>query len=374
MLSTEMIADIQAEISRVYADIETELIEGIAGELAKGTKGARIDEAAWRIQKLQQMGRVNSRLADVMAKGSSKNLLRIEKVISEGMRMAANADDRVIQEAANVQKAVAAIDWVPAIKTDAFQERVKAAILNARSALNLTNTTALEAAQTSFVQAVNSAYLKTAAGSKTIQDAIMEACKALGGTGIKINYISERGNHTTYSLDAAVRRDIVTSINQSASQLTVKRCEQYDCDLVEVTAHAGSRPEHAEWQGKVYSLTGKTKGYRRLEEATGYGTVEGLCGANCQHSFYPYFPGMSKQLDREELKGIDQEQAYKDSQKQRYYEREIRTDQRKISALKSAGFDDEAKKVEMHRDTVEGKLIAHLEASGRKRRPDREMV
>ena len=374
MLSTEMIADIQAEISRVYADIETELIEGIARELAKGTKGARIDEAAWRIQKLQQMGRVNNRLADVMAKGSSKNLLRIEKVISEGMRMAANADDRVIQEAANVQKAVAAIDWVPAIKTDAFQERVKAAILNARSALNLTNTTALEAAQTSFVQAVNSAYLKTAAGSKTIQDAIMEACKALGGTGIKINYISERGNHTTYSLDAAVRRDIVTSINQSASQLTVKRCEQYDCDLVEVTAHAGSRPEHAEWQGKVYSLTGKTKGYRRLEEATGYGTVEGLCGANCQHSFYPYFPGMSKQLDREELKGIDQEQAYKDSQKQRYYEREIRADKREEAALRAAGFDKEADEAAQHRKVVSQRLQAHLDATGRARRRDRERV
>ena len=374
MLSQEMIADIQAEISRVYADIETELIEGIARELAKGTKGASINAASWRIQKLQQMGRLNSRLADVLAKGSSKNLLRIEEVISDGMRMAAEADDRVILEAAQVQKAIAEIDWVPAIRTDAFQERVKAAIINARSALNLTNTTAIEAANTSFVQAVNSAYLKTAAGSKTIQQGIMEACKDLGGSGIRLTYVSDRGNVTTYSLDAAVRRDIVTSINQSASQLTVKRCEQYDCDLVETTAHAGSRPEHVDWQGKVFSLTGKTKGYRRLEEATGYGTVEGLCGANCHHSFYPYFPGMSKQLDREELKGIDQEQAYKDSQTQRYYERQIRSDKRKEAALRAAGFDAQAAEAAQHRKVVTQRLEAHLEASGRTRRRDRERV
>ena len=374
MLSPEMIQDIQAEISRVYADIETDLIEGIAHELAKGTKGASINAASWRIQKLQQLGRMNSRLADVLAKGSRKNLLRIEEVIMHGMRLAAEADDRVILEAAKVRKAVEAIDWIPAIQSEAFQERVKAAILNARSALNLTNTTALEAASTTFVESVNSAYLKTAAGSKTLQQGVMDACKDLGGSGIRLTYISDRGNITTYSLDAAVRRDIVTSINQSASQLTVSRCEQYDCDLVETTAHAGSRPEHLDWQGKVFSLTGKTKGYRRLEEATGYGTVEGLCGANCHHSFFPYFPGMSKQQDHSELKGIDQEQAYKDSQTQRYYERQIRSDKRKEAALRAAGFEAEADKTSQHRKVVSQRLQAHLEASGRTRRRGRERI
>jgi hypothetical protein len=374
MLEPEVIAEIQKEISRIYADIETDLVAGIAKELAKGTKGASISAASWRIQKLQQMGRLSSKLADVLAKGSSKNLLRIEAVITEGMKQAANADDLVIKEAAKVQKAVAAIDWVPAIKTDAFAERTKAAILNARSALNLTNTTALEAANASWVQSVNSAYIKTVSGAKTIQQSIMETCKELGGTGIRINYISDAGRATTYSLDAAVRRDVVTSINQASSQLTVDRCQQYDCDLVEVTAHAGSRPEHADWQGKIYSLTGKTKGYRMLEDATGYGTVSGLCGANCQHSFYPYFPGMSKQQDHSELKGIDQEQAYKDSQKQRYYERIIRSDKRSEAALRSAGFESEAQKVSQHRASVSSNFSSFLDESGRTRRRDRERV
>ena len=31
------------------------------------------------------------------------------------------------------------------------------------------------------------------------------------------------------------------------------------CDLVEVTAHAGARPSHAEWQGKIVSLSGQAR-------------------------------------------------------------------------------------------------------------------
>ena len=36
-------------------------------------------------------------------------------------------------------------------------------------------------------------------------------------------------------------------------------------------------------------------------DATGYGTVTGLCGANCRHSFYPYWPGISKPAYTKEM-------------------------------------------------------------------------
>ena len=34
-------------------------------------------------------------------------------------------------------------------------------------------------------------------------------------------------------------------------------------------------------------------GYRKFAEATGYGKVDGLCGANCRHNFYMFWPGIS---------------------------------------------------------------------------------
>lgn len=76
------------------------------------------------------------------------------------------------------------------------------------------------------------------------------------------------------------------------------------CDLVEVTAHSGARPEHAEWQGKVYSRSGKSSKYPSLVEATGYGTGPGLGGWNCRHSMFPYYEGMSRVYIDEELEDL----------------------------------------------------------------------
>lgn len=76
------------------------------------------------------------------------------------------------------------------------------------------------------------------------------------------------------------------------------------CDLVEVTAHAGARPEHAVWQGKIYSRSGKSEKYPSLVESTGYGTGPGLGGWNCRHSMFPYFDGTGRVYTDEELEEL----------------------------------------------------------------------
>ena len=74
--------------------------------------------------------------------------------------------------------------------------------------------------------------------------------------------------------------------------------------MVEVTAHSGARPEHAEWQGKIYSRSGKSKKYPDLVKVTGYGTGPGLGGWNCRHSMFPYYEGMGRVYTDEELEEL----------------------------------------------------------------------
>lgn len=73
---------------------------------------------------------------------------------------------------------------------------------------------------------------------------------------------------------------------------------------MEVTAHSGARPEHAEWQGKIYSRSGKSKKYPSLVKVTGYGTGPGLGGWNCRHSMFPYYEGMGRVYTDEELEEL----------------------------------------------------------------------
>lgn len=109
--------------------------------------------------------------------------------------------------------------------------------------------------------------------------AVMErGVTRLANSGLEtIDYIS--GTKTT--IDAALRRHIVSQANQARNRLLMQRMDEWEWDLVFVDAHFGARPSHAEWQGKVYSRSGRSAEYPSLVDATGYGTVTGLCGANC---------------------------------------------------------------------------------------------
>lgn len=109
--------------------------------------------------------------------------------------------------------------------------------------------------------------------------AVMErGVSKLANSGLEtIDYISG----TKTAIDAALRRHIVSQANQARNRLLMQRMDEWEWDLVFVDAHFGARPTHALWQGKVYSRSGRSTEYPPLVESTGYGTVTGLCGANC---------------------------------------------------------------------------------------------
>ena len=163
----------------------------------------------------------------------------------------------------------------------------------------------------------------------------------LANSGLEtIDYIS--GTKTT--IDAALRRHIVSQANQARNRLLMQRMDEWEWDLVFVDAHFGARPSHAEWQGQVYSRSGRSTEYPSLVDATGYGTVTGLCGANCYHYMTPYVPGYSELPDmdyseQERITGMTSDEYYAATQKQRRYERLIRSQKREISYLQEVRAD-----------------------------------
>lgn len=172
--------------------------------------------------------------------------------------------------------------------------------------------------------------------------AVMErGVTRLANSGLEtIDYIS--GTKTT--IDAALRRHIVSQANQARNRLLMQRMDEWEWDLVFVDAHFGARPSHAEWQGKVYSRSGRSTEYPSLVDATGYGTVTGLCGANCYHYMTPYVPGYSQLPDmdyseQERITGMTSDEYYAATQKQRRYERLIRSQKREISYLQEVRAD-----------------------------------
>lgn len=149
----------------------------------------------------------------------------------------------------------------------------------------------------------------------------------------------------TNRVPVAVRRSILTGVSQITGHLNLYNAKKLGTNYFEVDWHAGARPTHRVWQGRVYS-------YEELVSVCGLGTVTGLQGANCYHDFYPFVVGASERqwsdewLDEQnELesrtrywKGKELD-TYGITQKQRKMETAMRAQRSKIARLKSGGVD-----------------------------------
>ena len=236
---------------------------------------------------------------------------------------------------------------------------------------NLTMTTAVKT-QSAFIQACNKAQMKVSTGAFSYDKAIADAIKEAAVQGTEVLYPSQHVD----KLDVAVRRAVLTGVNQTAAEMNLQYAKDQNCDYVETTAHEGARPEHAVWQGKVFCLSGTDPKYENFYEATGYGTGPGLCGWNCRHNFHAFFPGIStpaytqEMLDDYSAKNVEyngkQFTEYEASQMQRGHERQIRETKRKLAGYNSAiseAKDDTLKNTLQNRFNEESVRLKKQEAA-----------
>jgi hypothetical protein len=182
--------------------------------------------------------------------------------------------------------------------------------------------------------------MKITSGAFSYQEAIKQAIQSTAQQGATVLYPS---GHTD-RIDVAVRRAVLTGVGQTCRTICEVNAQEMGCDLMEISAHSGARPTHAEWQGQIVSLSGR-KGYLNKDDI-GYGTGAGFGGWNCQHDWYPYFEGISsRNYSEKALKQMNEKcieyngekySEYEISQIQRRMEREIRSAKREKVAYKTA--------------------------------------
>lgn len=211
--------------------------------------------------------------------------------------------------------------------------------------------------------ALDNAVMQIQSSAINYNQAIKTAVKQLAESGLKV--VDYESGHRD-SIDVAVRRAIMTGVNQICDQYTNQSAEYLETQYFEVSAHSGARDKpgaspwssHKDWQGKVYyqSESGESDPlglYDDLVETTGYGYVDGLTGANCRHHKYPFVPGVSERTyTDEQLEHIDDGlgctfdgktyTAYEATQMQRRIERQIRAQKKLRNAYKEAGLSEDA--------------------------------
>lgn len=179
----------------------------------------------------------------------------------------------------------------------------------------------------------------------------------LTNSGLRqIDYSSVRANR----VDVAARRAVMTAVSQITGKISEYNAQKIGTEYFEVEWHAGARPTHSVWQGRIWSK-------EQLYSVCGLGTVTGLLGANCYHTYYPFFPGISQRNWTDEwLDAKNEEEAepktfdgkeytlYEAKQRQRQMETAMRAQREKVKLLQAGGADQD--EVILHKAKYQGQL------------------
>lgn len=179
----------------------------------------------------------------------------------------------------------------------------------------------------------------------------------LTNSGLRqIDYSSGRANR----VDVAARRAVMTAVSQITGKISEYNAQKLGTEYFEVEWHAGARPTHAVWQGRVWSK-------EQLYSVCGLGTVTGLLGVNCYHTYYPFFPGISQrnwsddwleEQNRKEAepKSFDGKEytLYEAKQMQRQMETAMRAQREKVRLLQHGGADQD--EIILHKAKYQGQL------------------
>ena len=335
MLSPRYLDGLGDELADIYAQLEADILADMARRLAK--LGKITEATKWQAEMLAQTGALKKDVNRIIKKYDPKIQREIKAVYNDAMVKNARANNRIFEEALGHSV------------SDSNAQAMLAGIAKTHSDLSrLTLTTAYTTEQ-QFVQQANASYMQTASGAMSYDAAMKSACDNLAVQGISgVQY--RNGRPVRLSIEAAVRMNILTGVNQTAAAVTTANCEELGCDLVETSAHIGARPEHEAWQGKVFSLSGTSDKYPPFS-VCGLGEVTGICGINCKHSYYPYFEGTERHYSTEELDEMaaqtvtydGQEMTrYEGEEKLRYMERNVRKYKRRAIVQEAGGVDSTA--------------------------------
>lgn len=368
MLPPEYLAGAPDWLAALYGEVEQDILRNMAERIA--AYDFYIPAAQHQHQKLRAMGVLEDDIEAQLAGMSGKSREEIQRLMQEAVKKSLTTDAAVY--------AAAGMGRVDPLQAAGVKRILRDGMAQTNGLfVNLTRTTANTATK-QFEDALDRAWLKVSTGAFDYNSAVRTAVKDLSRQGVgAIQYPS--GHIDT--IEAAVRRAVVTGVNQTSAKSQLALMDELDVDLVETTAHAGARPDHQEWQGQVFCRKGHHPKYRDFVESTGYGTGAGLCGWNCRHSFYPFLEGASRAYTRDMLEGYAAKNytyngqkmtEYEATQQQRYIERQIRRWKREGTAMRAAGqpTDEAAAKVA----AWQGRMRDFLSQTGLKRDGAREQV
>ena len=332
------------QIEKNYSDLEMRIMEDIVRRIKES--GKITSTADWQINRLRILGNSSEDIEKMLKEALDASYPQMfelyDKVIdweyvrNKDIYEQVNAEFIPFEENGQLQQI-----------TNALIQQTDADLQNITQSLGFYLDYGTGKAVPTPLSEVYQKYLDAAgmdivSGAFDYNTVIRRVVTQLTNSGLRqINYASGRANR----VDVAARRAVMTGITQLTGHISDFNAEKLGTEYFEIAWHAGARPTHAGWQGKVWSK-------EQLVTVCGLGTVTGLEGANCYHERYPFIPGISERnwsdewLEEQDRKENTPKEfrgkkytVYEAKQKQRQMETAMRAQREKVQLLQKGGAD-----------------------------------
>lgn len=347
MFTPSEIEALPSAMEQLYRSLQLNIMSDLTERLK--ANGEEITSAAdWQINRLYELGVSKDEIDSLIQSTLNASDDEIDRIYNEVVQSGYARNEELYTGKGK--------EYIPYAENKQLQQLVKAVKNQTKSEYrnitgslgfavrNSDNTVSFTPLAKFYQDTLDNGLMQIASGAVDYNTVLKKAVKAMTDSGLRtVDYASGWSNR----VDVAARRALMTGFNQVVAKVNEDNAEQLGTEYFEVSYHRGARPTHQVWQGRVYSK-------KELETVCGLGTVTGLCGANCYHSYSPFIKGIdTPTYSEEELDRMNEKEntpkeyngkeytAYEAQQRQRRLETAMRADRQQIELLTQGGADDD---------------------------------
>lgn len=347
MFTPEVTEAIPIALEQIFDSLQMSIMTEIVRMLLEAAE--IIPSTGYKMSRLYDLGTSKKRIKDIVARTLNLSDREVENIFTNITESGYNEAESAFVEQGK--------EFIPYSENEPLQQFVRAVQEQTQDECkNITQSMGFAKRQPDgslvftpvadyYQETLDKAVTEIASGASDYNTVLEKTVTEMTNSGLRtVDYASGHSNRVT----VAARRAVSTGLNQVVGKINEENAEKLGTNYFEVSWHSGARPSHQVWQGRVYSK-------EELESVCGLGTVTGLCGANCYHSYSPFTPGITprtytdEQLDKmnaEENKPVEYNgktyTKYEATQRQRRLETTMRAQRQKIKLLEEGGADEQA--------------------------------
>ncbi len=347
MFTPEIMEAIPTALEQIFDSLQMSIMADIVRMLVLAQE--LTPTSVYKIGRLYKLGKSKSAIKSIVQNTLDLSNSEIKNIFSGVIESGYNEAESVFKEQGK--------EFIPYAENEPLQQFVRAVQAQTQGECkNITQSMGFAKRQPDgslvftpvadyYQETLDKAVTEIASGASDYNTVLEKTVTEMTNSGLRtVDYASGHSNRVT----VAARRAVSTGLNQVVGKINEENAEKLGTNYFEVSWHSGARPSHQVWQGRVYSK-------EELESVCGLGTVTGLCGANCYHSYSPFTPGITprtytdEQLDKmnaEENKPVEYNgktyTKYEATQRQRRLETTMRAQRQKIKLLEEGGADEQA--------------------------------